>query len=75
MECQDYLSFSQETDQTLRRPPPAVCYNAFIRDYPRTCKHFRCFCLHTLHFIKIISIFVKLFQKKDEIKSLKAKRI
>lgn len=51
MECQDYLSFSQKPTKTLR-PPPAVCYNAFIRDYPRTCKHFRCFCLHTLHFIK-----------------------
>ena len=39
MECQDYLSFSQKPTKTLR-PPPAVCYNAFIRDYPRTCKTF-----------------------------------
>ena len=29
MECQDYLSFSQKPTKTLR-PPPAVCYNAFI---------------------------------------------
>lgn len=74
MECQDYLSFSQKPTKTLR-PPPAVCYNAFIRDYPRTCKHFRCFLPPHTTFYQNNLYICETLPKKDEIKSLKAKRI
>lgn len=73
MECQDYLSFSQKPTKTLR-PPPAVCYNALSEIIPEPANISDVFA--STHYILSNNLYIcETLPKKDEIKSLKAKRI
>lgn len=64
MKYLDYLSFSQKSTTALR-PTHSLFVTTLSPEITQNLQTFQMFFrLHTLHLIKIISIFVKLFQKK-----------
>lgn len=64
MECQDYLSFSQKPTKTLR-PPPLFVTTLLSEIIPEPANISDVLPPHTT-FYQIISIFVKLFQKRRD---------
>lgn len=74
MECQDYLSFSQKPTKTLR-PPPRCLLQRFYQRLSQNLQTFQMFLPPHTTFYQNNLYICETLPKKDEIKSLKAKRI
>ena len=73
MECQDYLSFSQKPTKTLR-PPPRCLLQRFYQRLSQNLQTFQMFLPPHTTFYQNNLYICETLPKKDEIKSLKAKK-